>query len=91
MSKATGSKKPSESQKAKALCAMKAAWDRSEDCYDPARKEDILGRTRTRLVLWEEHLRDPIVALAKALQCFEAFGFTVCRCQSLSLQGLCKR
>ena len=29
MSKATRSKKPSESQKAKALWAMKAAWDRS--------------------------------------------------------------
>ena len=46
MSKATGAKMQSESQKAKALWAMKAAWDRGEECYDPARKEDILGRTK---------------------------------------------
>ena len=46
MSQATGVKKPSESQKAKALWEMKAAWDRSEDYYDPVRKEDILGRTK---------------------------------------------
>ena len=42
---------PSESQKAKALWAMKAAWDRSEEVHDPARKEDILDRTITRLNL----------------------------------------
>ena len=35
-------KKTSESQKAKALWAMKAAWDRGEECHNPARKEDIL-------------------------------------------------
>ena len=71
MSKATGAKKPSESQKVKALWAMKAAWDRGEEYYDPARKEDILGRTKTRLHLWEEHLKDPLVALDKALKCLE--------------------
>ena len=37
----------SESQKAKVLWAMKAAWDRCEEYYDPARKEGILGRTKT--------------------------------------------
>ena len=31
--------------------------------YDPARKEDNLGRTKTRLELWEEHLKDPLVIL----------------------------
>ena len=42
MSTATGAyKKPSESQQATALWAMKAAWDRGKDYYDPARKEDI--------------------------------------------------
>ena len=46
MSKATGGKTPSESQKGEALWAMKAAWDKGEEHYDPARKEDILGRTR---------------------------------------------
>ena len=71
MSKATGAKKPSESQKAKALWAMKAAKDRSEVYSDPGREEDIFGRTRTRLDLWEEHFKDPIIALEKALQCLE--------------------
>ena len=52
---------------------MKAAWCRVEEYYDPARKEDILGRTETRLELWEEHLKDPIAALAKALECLENF------------------
>ena len=71
MSKATGAEKPVERQKAEALWAIKAAWDRCEECYDPARKEDILGRTKTRLDLWEEHLKNPIVAMAKALECLE--------------------
>ena len=53
MSKATGAKKPSESQKAKALWAMKAAKDEGDVNSDPARKEDIFGRTRTRLDLWK--------------------------------------
>ena len=66
MSKATGANKPSESQKGKALLAMKAAEDRGEEYYDPARKEDILERTKTRLELWEEHLKDPMIALEKA-------------------------
>ena len=69
MSQAAGAKTPSESQKAKALWAMKGAWDRSEEYYDPARKEDILGRTKTRPELWEEHLKDPDAALAKAMEC----------------------
>ena len=42
MSKAAGSKKPSESQKAKALWAMKAAKDREKETYDPARRDNIL-------------------------------------------------
>ena len=44
MSKATGAQKPSEGQKAKALWAMKGAWDRCEGYYDTARKEDIPGK-----------------------------------------------
>ena len=74
MSKAVGAKKPHEAQKAKALpslWAMKAAPDRSEYFYDPARKENILRRNRTRLESWEEHLKDPIVALDKAVKCVE--------------------
>ena len=64
--------KPQEAQKAKALWAMKAAKDRKEDFYDPARKDNILRRNETRLELWEEHLKDPIVALEKALKCVES-------------------
>ena len=37
MSKAAGAKKLSQSQKAKALWAMKAAKDRREEFYDPSR------------------------------------------------------
>ena len=38
---------------------------------DPDRKDNILERSNTRLELWEEHLKDPIVALDKALKCVE--------------------
>ena len=48
---------------------MRAAKDRKEEFYDPAREEDISRRNKTRLELWEEHLKDPIVALDKALKC----------------------
>ena len=60
MSKAMGVEKPQEAQKAKGVGAMKAAKDRKEEFYDPARKENILGRNKARLELWEEHLEDPI-------------------------------
>ena len=50
---------------------MKAAKDRREDFYDPERKGNVLGRNKRRLELWEEHLKDPIVALDKALKCVE--------------------
>ena len=71
MSKAAGAKKPSDRQKAKALWAMKAGKDRWDEFYDSARKENILGRKQTRLELWEEHLKDPCIALDKALKCVE--------------------
>ena len=48
---------------------MKAAKDRREEFFDPVRKDNILGRDKTQLELWEEHLKDPIVALDKALKC----------------------
>ena len=50
---------------------MKAARDSGEDFYDAERKDNILGRNETRLALREEHLKDPIVALDKALKCVE--------------------
>ena len=72
MSMAVGVKKPQEAQKAKALWAMKAAKERKEEFYDPACEEDISRRNKTRLELWEEHLKDPIAALDKALKCVES-------------------
>ena len=71
MSRAAGVRKPQEAQKAKALWAMKAAKDRKEEFYDPAREEDISRRNKTRSELWEEHLKDPVVALDNALKCVE--------------------
>ena len=71
MSRAVGVKKPLEAQKANALRKMKAAKDAGEGYYDPVREVNILGRNETRLALWEEHLKDPIVALDNALKCVE--------------------
>ena len=53
-------------KKAKVLWKMKAAKDSGEEYHDPDRKDNILGRNKTRLELWEERLKDPIVALDKA-------------------------
>ena len=66
-----GGKKPQEAQKAKAHPKMKAAKDAGEEHYDPTHEDNILVRNETRLALWEEHLKDPIVALDKALKCVE--------------------
>ena len=41
-----------------------------EEYYDPARKDNILRRKQTRLG-WEEHRKDPILVLDKALKCPE--------------------
>ena len=71
MCRAVGVKKPQEAQKANALWKMKAAKETGEEYYDPTRADNIRGRNETRLALWEEHLKDPIVALNKALQCVE--------------------
>ena len=71
MRRTAGLRSHMKPKKAKALWKMKAAKDRGEDFYDPDRKDNILGRNETRLELWEEHLRDPIVALDEALKCVE--------------------
>ena len=71
MSKAAGVKKPNGSQKARALWRMKAARHSGEDFNDPERKDNISGRNKTRLELWEEQVKDPIVALDKTLDCVE--------------------
>ena len=46
---------------------MKAAKDAGEEYYDPTREVNVKRRNETRLALWEGHLKDPIVALDKAL------------------------
>ena len=69
MSKAAGAKKPSESQNAKALWATKAAMTGGRNSMIQLAKKTFLGRKQTRLELWEEHLKDPIIALDKALKC----------------------
>ena len=71
MSRAVGVKKPQEAQKAKALWKMKAAKEAGEEYYDSTRKDNILGRNETRLALWREHLKDPIIPLEKAVKCVE--------------------
>ena len=69
MSRAVGVRKPQEAQKAKASWVMKAAKEAGEEHYDPKREDKIKGRNETRLALLEEHLKDPIGALDKALKC----------------------
>ena len=69
MSRAVGVEKPQEGQKAKALWTMKAAKDAGEEYHDPTREDNIMRRKKARLALWEEHLKDPIVALDKDLKC----------------------
>ena len=66
--RAVGVRKPQEAQKANALWKMKAAKDAGEEYYDPEREDNILERNKTRLALWEEHLKDQTVALDKALK-----------------------
>ena len=73
MSRVWGLEKPQEARKAKVLWKMKAAKDAAGKYYDPTREDNILGRNESRLALWEEHLKDPIVALDKALKCVENF------------------
>ena len=71
MIRAVGVKKPQEAQKAKALWKMKAAKGAGEEHYDPEREDNIPGTNKTRPALREEHFKDPIVALEKALRCVE--------------------
>ena len=58
-------------KKRQLFLAMKAGKDREEVYYYPARKDNILGRKKTRLELWEEHFKDTIIDLDKALKCLE--------------------
>ena len=53
----------SQESKSESPLGDEGGQGKGEIHYDPARKEDILGRTKTRLGLWEEHLKDPVNAL----------------------------
>ena len=68
MSRAVEVKKPQEAQKAKALSKMKAAKEAGEEYNDPTCQDNILGRNQTRFALWEEHLKDPVVALDQSVE-----------------------
>ena len=61
MSRAVGVKKPQEAQKTERKSFMIRLAKRT-----------FSGRNKTRLELWEEHLKDPIAALDKALKCVES-------------------
>ena len=50
---------------------VKSCLGQGSGFYDPARKEENSGRTKNRLDLCEEHLKDPMAALAKVLECLE--------------------
>ena len=71
LSQATGAIKPSESQKSESPLNNERGQAQGEEYYDPARKDNILRRNKTRLELCEEHLKDPIIVLDKALKCLE--------------------
>ena len=58
-------------EKRKPFWKMKATKDAGEKYNDPEREEDIVRRNRTRLALWEQHLKNPTVAPDEALKCVE--------------------
>ena len=76
-----GAQKPSESTRAKAVWTMKAASD-SGEFYDPAHKEDVLGRTKTRLERTPQRSGGGIgkgVGMLGSCLRMITFGFTDCR------------
>ena len=58
-----------DNQKARAMWAMRAAKDREAKCYDPNHHKDNQDRNQSRLGVWEVHLKSPVAALAKVLEC----------------------
>ena len=68
----SGNKEAWIESKGKGSMAMKAARNREEQFYDPTHQKHIQGRPQTRLGLWEERLKRPVAALAKAPECLEA-------------------
>ena len=56
-----------------------------DEFYDRAHQNDIQDGTRNRLEPWEEHLKSPLAALAKALDCLE----DAYECKDLGSQAPC--
>ena len=71
MSRAVGGQEAAGGSESKSPLKMKAAKDAGEEYYDPTRDDNIWGRNETRLALWEEHIKDPTVALDQVLKCVE--------------------
>ena len=63
MGRAAAPRKPNESHKSESPLENERGKGSGEFFCDPQRKDNILERNKTRLELWEEHLKDPIVAL----------------------------
>ena len=57
----------------------------------PRVKTTSRGRSETRLALWEEHIKDPIVALDKALKCVCVCGKFVLEVSARVLGGRVSR
>ena len=73
---------------------MGVVWDRGEEHYDPAHKQDILDRTKTRLELWKNtsktrwrHWRKHWNVFENSFQGWHLVA-QFCRCQRLSSQWL---
>ena len=91
MSKATGAKKPSESQKAKALGAMMAAWIRVRSIVIQLAKKISWAEQELAWICGKTHQRPDCgpgksVGMVGESLPWSAFGFTVCCCQPLSSQ-----
>ena len=72
MRKAAGVKKPSESQESEGPVGYEGSLGQEvRNTMIQLAKKNILGRKQRTLELWEEHLKDPITALDKALRCLE--------------------
>ena len=71
MSEATGAKKTERESKSESPLGCESSLGQGKDFYGPERQDNISGKHTTRLELWGEHLKDPIVALDKALKFVE--------------------
>ena len=69
--KGSGSKEAKWNSKSESPLGNKGGQGQERGFLCPEPKDNILERNRTRLELWEEHLKDLIVVLDQALKCVE--------------------